>query len=219
MRDLISSGASYGALLLSFLVIFAACNRPAIVHYNQVGACDAGTHRALVFFEIRRVENNSGQEFTFVPPRVRLEADMLETAPWPGYESLTTEMLVGQNKAARKVTLASGKTALPGTYMVFRRQTADPDGSKAANNASYFLGYEKDPAGPSVFISKDNATQTSWRDTSNCGDISTPQQSCTGCHTSDVAIYRSKALDRSQMKQPEPNSPNMPTHNPTSTAR
>ena len=219
MRGLISSSASYGALLLSFLVIFAACNRPAIIEYSQVGACDAGTHRALVFFQIRRIENNSGKDLTFIPLRVRLDEDMLDTAPWPGYEGLTTEMLVGTNKAAHKVTVANGKTAIPGTYMVFRRQTVDPDGSKAANSTSYFLGYEPPPEGPSVFMSKDNPTQTNWRDTNNCGEIATPQQSCTGCHSSDVAIYRSKAFDRSEMKQPESNSPNMPTHNPTSTAR
>ena len=211
MHSLISSGASRGALLLCLLVIVAACNRPAIVEYNQVGACDAGIHRALVFFQIRKIENNSGKDLTFSPLRVRLDEDMLDTAPWPGYEGLTTEMLVGTNKAAHKVTVANGKTAIPGTYMVFRRQTIDPDGSKAANSTSYFLGYEPPPEGPSVFMSKDNPTQTSWRDTNNCGEIATPQQSCTGCHSSDVAIYRSRALERSEIKQTQPNAPNMPT--------
>jgi hypothetical protein len=194
------------ALVMACVLALAACNRPVEIHYSQVGACDAGPHRALVFFEIGRIDNTkSGKDFTFIPLWVRLDADMIDTAPWPGYESLTTEMMVGQNKAARKTQVASGTAVSVLKFMVFRRQTDDPDGSKGANNSAYFLGYEQqDPAGPSVFPVKDNATQTSWRDTSNCNDIAAPNQSCTGCHSSDVALHRERLFRESQAKSAPP---------------
>jgi hypothetical protein len=170
---------------LGCVLLIAGCNqRSAIVNYTQVGACDAGAHKAYVFFEIGEI-NNTGPslDFDFVPLRVSLEEGMEDEAPWPHYWRLSTEFLVTESKTVpRHVLVPHGTSKSLLQFMVFHRQTVDPDGSKDANQIPYFLTYDRVEADPPVFMSKSNASQTSWRDTSNCSDITAPRQSCTGCH-------------------------------------
>src|SRR5205823_12956632 len=124
-------------------------------------------------------------DFKFVRFRVSLEEGMDDAAPWPHYWSLSTELLVGKSKVVPSHVLVPHETSKSLLqFMVFHRQTVDPDGSKEANQTSYFLGYDRVEPDPPVFMSKNNASQTSWRDTSNCSDITAPRQSCMGCHHS-----------------------------------
>jgi len=177
--------------------MLAGCQEPVTtIAYTQVGACDAGAHKAHVFFQLGQIDNsNSDRDFTFLPIRLRLDADMIEAAPWPHYERLTTEMLVGEAKSpARKTAVAKGTKAFLGSFVVFRRETIDPDGSRQANNSAYFLSYDRDTqADPSVLAVKSNPTQTEWRDTSSCADIVAPRQSCSGCHSNDPVKLRKES--------------------------
>ncbi len=171
--------------ILFLALLGAGCNqRVATVNYTQVGACDAGAHRAYVFFEIGAIDNSGPSiDFDFAPIRVSLEDGMVESAPWPHYIRLITEFLVTEQKTVPRHQLVphgTSKNLLH--YMVFERQTGDPDGSKEANETSYFLNYDRRDSDPPVFMAKSNTAQTSWRDTSRCADITAPRASCSGCH-------------------------------------
>ncbi|MDB6062412.1 MAG: hypothetical protein JWM78_2515 [Verrucomicrobiaceae bacterium] len=172
-----------GLLLLVFLG--AGCDQKvATVNYSQVGACDAGPHKAYVFFEIGEINNvPPSQNFDFIAARVSLDEGLDPRAPWPYYWRLSTEMMVSEDKTVPSHVLVPHGTAKSlQQFMVFQRVTGDPDGSKEANQTAYLLGYVRRDEDPPVLMVKSNAAQTSWRDTNLCSDITAPRQSCMGCH-------------------------------------
>ncbi|MGE5386235.1 MAG: hypothetical protein ACM3SV_10160 [Betaproteobacteria bacterium] len=189
-------------------LVGAGCNqRVATVNYTQVGACDAGAHRAYVFFEIGAIDNTGPVvDFDFAPIRVNLDEGMVESAPWPHYVRLITEMLVTEPKTVpRHQLIPQGTSKNLLRYMVFERQTGDPDGSKEANQTSYFLTYDRRDADPPVFMAKSNSAQTSWRDIASCSDITAPRASCSGCHQGPpVGRQSAAAMAVSPARTPAP---------------
>lgn len=130
-----------GALLACVFFVTGCNQRVAIVNYTQVGACNYGTHKAAVFFEIGEIDNTGPTpDFNFVPIRVTLEEGMEDQAPWPHYLRLLTEYLVSESKVVPlHVLVPHGTSKSLLKFMVFRRQTADPHGSTEANQTPYFL--------------------------------------------------------------------------------
>ena len=168
-------------------LVLGACNETATIEYTQIGACDAGVHRAFVFFRIDKLSNGAtGRAFEFYPGALTLEDGMIEKSPWPHFERGATEMMVGWQAIATRLTVPPRSQKLPNSYLVFRRQTNDPDGSKQANQTAYFLSYDtRAGRDPPIFVTKRNASQTSWSDTSECGNIRVAPPTCNGCHTND----------------------------------
>lgn len=156
-------------------LLLGACQEPiTTIGYTQVGACDAGENKALVVFRLGRIDNSqSNRDFTFDPGRHRLDADMSQKSPWPYYERMTGELMFGPREAAGpRITVPKGASDTQETFVVFRRETIDSDGSRQANKTAYFLGYDRNAvADPPIMTVKSNAGQTEWRDTSSCGEI------------------------------------------------
>lgn len=157
-------------------MLLGACATPVSLTYSQTGACNgyvsgnstvsSGPNAAYVIFKIETIDNRQGStDFSFDPKRLYIAQN----------GSVDLSLSVARDLSFAKITAASvpkGTIASPSAYGVVVVRTVDVNGAEEANRTNYFLNYATQPSDSGVLLTKTNASQSSWPDTSDCKSIS-----------------------------------------------
>jgi hypothetical protein len=171
------------AILSVGAVVLSACSpEPAVVNYEQVGACTglgnlqgAGNNLAFLFFRIQNIDaSKTNVDFAFKPKNLWLntgdlysEYNFIATGQYGGALGLPT--------MPSTLNVTKNSTVNVNKYVVFLVETDSIDGAKDANNTSYFLLYHAENGEPGKILARTNATKTSWPYTPRCQDINFPK--------------------------------------------
>jgi hypothetical protein len=161
---------------------------PVTIAFEQVGACNgypqtfgpggsgphaavnAGFHAAFVIFRILKVDNSKGAaDFNFDPERIFI-------AERPS-EHVDTGLSVAADFGLLKsvaITVPKGGERGHRGFAVVTVSTAASNGASEANNTNYLLSYNGAPSDPPVFLAKKNLSQTTFKQTDNCLEITFP---------------------------------------------
>jgi hypothetical protein len=152
------------------------------ITYHQVGACNggpsdngeynAGPNQAYVVFAIESIDNTQNlNAFAYDPSNIFWVANQNDAFD----STLEIYRFVFGPFATAPLTVNAQQSIgfSPFGYGALVVQTSATDGASEANNTAYFLGYKGSGVGtnPFVFMTKSDASQTSWPNTPNCADI------------------------------------------------
>ncbi len=171
-------GSAPFAILVLLSALLGCTQEPAVITYEQVGACNglnnlqgAGPNLAFVFFRIQDIDSTkTSGDFSFSPNKLWINLGDL----YNGYQFVATGQYtsaLGIPGLQKSILVTKGTKVAVNKYIVFLVETLDADGAKEANATSYFLLYNNPPNEFGKLLTKTNSSKTSWPYTPTCGQI------------------------------------------------
>jgi hypothetical protein len=176
------SRVSLPVVAILFLALAGCAQQPAVIDYEQVGACNglndlqgASANLAFVFFRIQDVDSTKASgNFTFAPGRLWINSGDL----YSGYQPLVTAQYataLGIPPLTKSFLVTKGSKVPVNKYVVFLVETVDANGATEANSTNYFLLYNSPANEFGKFLAKTNSSRTSWPNTQLCTQIQFPR--------------------------------------------